>query len=283
MTDDLAVEAQPRSNTNFVTDMINTMLQVDGPTDEGNFASRSDTSQPNASPFAPKKADIVVLDVGGTKFKALRSTFVETSRHLRAIMSDDRLELQRQEPQDDGSYWVEGDPDLFPHLPCFMRNPGTFPLFWSPQKGFNYNLYNQLEKQARYFKIDELEDWIKKKMYEKAIYIHVSEPRVETLSRSAAHELPGNVWVERYVVKDLRHIYVCPRGTPDHRGHPNRCSWVCFNSTGNQPTFDTEEWIRVLTIDRRLWFDANVCSVDLSSGSRSEDSLGRRRAFSCPE
>jgi hypothetical protein len=41
-----------------------------------------------------------------------------------------------------------------------MRRPGLFPFFWSRASSFDYDLYNRLGHEARFFQVDELSDWI---------------------------------------------------------------------------------------------------------------------------
>jgi hypothetical protein len=207
----------------------------------------------------PKQPDVVILDVGGTKYKALCSTLTASSGHLRALISREKWTTQQQE---DGSIYIEADPEVFSHLLRFMRQPETYPLFWTPLNGFDYNLYNHLEKQAVYFQVDHLADWIRKKEYEKAIKVHRSPPRKDELGNIMSEETTANEEVERHIFRRINKVYVCPIAKAPHRGHPEMCGRQCNNFRGGGPVqYDKEEVIEVVSIGKRMSYDPEVCAV----------------------
>ena len=112
---------------------------------------------PNITGNYPKT---LVLDIGGRKFKVSRDTLQAESGLFRHQLSG-RFPW---EPEMDGSYFLDADPDLFEHLLRFMRRPEVLPLFYDAAKGFDYDLYNRLEAESQYFQINVLHEWIKNKV-----------------------------------------------------------------------------------------------------------------------
>jgi hypothetical protein len=102
----------------------------------------------------------LVLDIGGRKFKVSRDTLQAESGLFRRQLSD----RFTWDPEADGSYFLDADPDLFEHLLRFMRRPEVFPLFYDAAKGFDYNLYSRLQAESVYFQVDVLHEWIKNKV-----------------------------------------------------------------------------------------------------------------------
>jgi hypothetical protein len=114
--------------------------------------------------FAATYPKTLVLDIGGRKFKVSRDTLQAESGLFRRQLSD----CFTWNPEADGSFFLDADPDLFEHLLRFMRRPEVFPLFYDAAKGFDYNLYSRLQAESAYFQVDVLYEWIK----DKVLYIH---------------------------------------------------------------------------------------------------------------
>ena len=102
----------------------------------------------------------LTLDVGGRKFKVSCDTLKSESGWFKRQLSG---RFGPWEPELDGSYFMDTDPDLFEYLLRFMRRPEVFPLFYSKMNGFDYDLYNRLQAEALYFQTDTLYEWIKDK------------------------------------------------------------------------------------------------------------------------
>jgi hypothetical protein len=120
---------------------------------------------------------VIILDVGGRKFHTTAAV-LSISPWFEHLFTrwDHCIELQ-----EDGSLFIDADPDAFDHLLRFMRRPSKFPLFWTREYGFDYAFYSRLEAEADYFALDDLKEWISKKRYQEAI-------RVQTFSLNAARE-----------------------------------------------------------------------------------------------
>ncbi|KAF2793744.1 hypothetical protein K505DRAFT_325268 [Melanomma pulvis-pyrius CBS 109.77] len=117
-------------------------------------------------PDAPSSSNssFIILDVGGRKFRTIKATLIHYTYFNSLI--DERFNNQ----QEDGSYFIDADPDVFEHVLDFMRRGTTFPLFWSKEKGFDFALYNKLSCEADYFGLHDLRDWIRKKKFQRGIY-----------------------------------------------------------------------------------------------------------------
>jgi hypothetical protein len=108
---------------------------------------------------------LIVLDVSGRKYQTQKAT-LQTSPYFQNLLArwDDCSDRQ-----EDGSYFIDADPDAFQHILEFMRRPSKFPLFWTKETGFDYALYNKLEAEADYFLLHDLRDWLRKKRYLDAV------------------------------------------------------------------------------------------------------------------
>jgi hypothetical protein len=144
---------------------------------------------------------IIILDIGGRKFKTETGTLCAESGLFRHQLSDQ----YPWSPQDDGSYFLDTDPELFEHLLRFMRRPSVFPLFYDKVQGFDYGLYARLQAEAKYFQIDTLSDWIKEKKYQSAIKVETSLPIVRELTQSLPETNTCNITHERHVVSQSTH------------------------------------------------------------------------------
>jgi hypothetical protein len=202
---------------------------------------------------------IITLDIGGRKFKTTLDTLRSGSGLFHRQLSG-RFPWSRQE---DGSYFMDADPDLFAHLLRFMRRPEVFPLFYTKANGFDYDLYNRLEIEAEYFQMDELREWIKEKKYLKAIETHTQSAQVGTLNQLAPKSIPAHHSQDNYMVPRTRRIYVCPRGIFVHRGDKNRCGQACDKARGSrEDEYDEEQYMEVVSVEKETKFDGAVCMVD---------------------
>ena len=108
---------------------------------------------------------LIVLDVSGHKYRTQEVT-LQSSPYFKSLLArwDDRSDRQ-----EDGSYYIDADADVFHHVLNFMRRPSKFPLFWTKERGFDYALYNKLEVEADYFLLHDLRDWVREKRYLNAV------------------------------------------------------------------------------------------------------------------
>lgn len=108
---------------------------------------------------------LIILDVSGRKYKTQKAT-LQISPYFRNLLArwDDCSDRQ-----EDGSYFIDADPDAFQYILEFMRRPSKYPLLWTKETSFNYALYNKLEAEADYFLLHDLRDWLREKRYLDAV------------------------------------------------------------------------------------------------------------------
>ncbi|KAJ4344145.1 hypothetical protein N0V95_006307 [Ascochyta clinopodiicola] len=209
----------------------------------------------HADPSYPK---FLILDVGGRQFKISTGTLIAESGLFQRQMSD-RFHWQ---PEADGSYFLDADPDLFEHLLRFMRRPSVFPLFWSKGHGFDYSLYQRLQAEAKYFEINALHDWIQKQHYLGAVTTRIYEPRTRELKSIRQERLDGNVSDDWHYVPRVRKTYICPRGIRVHYGNRSACGRACREYQGDDDTeYDEEDYLEVVSVQKEVVLDEKVCQM----------------------
>jgi hypothetical protein len=75
--------------------------------------------------------------------------------------------------QDDNSYFIEADSDVFEHILRYLRT-GVLPIFYDNTNGHDYAKYHSLLGEAQYFGIDRLCRWIQERKYLDAVRIRHS-------------------------------------------------------------------------------------------------------------
>lgn len=117
-------------------------------------------------------SDPTHINVGGRQFTTLRST-LNQSPFLAALLSD---EWSVARPQTNGIPFVDRSPVLFEHILEFLRTSFP-PVFWSPSRGFDLSLYASLLREANYFQLHALCDWIREARYATTVRITPSVSR----------------------------------------------------------------------------------------------------------
>jgi hypothetical protein len=216
-------------------------------------AKNCEDVKPNAT--YPK---VMTLDVGGRIFKVSRDTLNEFG-FFRYQLSD----RFTWEPESDGTYFLDADPDLFEHLLSFMRRPEGFPLFYTKDAGFNYNLYHQLEAEAEYFQIDALRDWIKAKKYLQAIVTETYSAEVREVDTVLPQRRSVNISEDWHIIPRTRKVYMCPRGILVHRGDPNRCGYTCRKARGDADIeYENETYEEAVILKKEVKFVAGICKLE---------------------
>jgi hypothetical protein len=209
----------------------------------------------DATPVAtyPK---IVTLDIGGRIFKVARDTLVSGSYFFHCQLSGGYT----WQPESDGSYFLDADPDLFEHLLRFMRRPEVFPLFYTKDGGYNYDLYHRLEAEARYFQMNDLHNWIKEKKYLQAVQVRTGLPVTQSMYAMAPSTYPGNQNEEWHVIPRTKKVYLCPRQIAVHRGRPDQCGAACHKRRAEDGVvYEDEVSLDIVTVVRETYVDQKVC------------------------
>jgi len=171
---------------------------------------------------------LITLQVGERRFTALPSTLSDRSQYFAAFFSG----LSRQTKLADGALFIDGDGDSFEHLLRYLRLK-VKPLFWSHKDGFDVQKYQALQVTADYFGVEGLSEWIKDKMYHKAVTIHTSTQVLKDV-KVGVHS--DNIRVSYSPQPGLVKKSVCPLGS--HGDDVERCrlSRDCRTYRWNNPS-----------------------------------------------
>jgi hypothetical protein len=200
-------------------------------------------------------SNTIVLDVCGRKFRTTKST-LQTSDYFNNLFTRWEDCADRQE---DGSFFVDADPDTFEHLLNFMRRPSRFPLYWTKEKGFDYVLYSKLAVEADFFLLHDLRDWIRKGRYLGAIRTDLRITKEPLLYFSGTcNTLQGHPVIENfYGDTGGSGPYRCPLGR--HDGYPSSCHSNCHKERGTSGAqFDAPQK-HIISIITTIRFVDEVC------------------------
>ncbi|KAL2260270.1 hypothetical protein VTK26DRAFT_5756 [Humicola hyalothermophila] len=221
------------------------------------MAGTSDHSEASDSlQHAELAADAPIrLQVGERYFTTMKDTLTEESAFFASLLSS-----RWDNALDDGSYFIDADPALFEHILRYLRR-GIFPLFFDIVKGHDDHLYLSLLEEARYFQIPRLEDWLQRKRYLDAVQVAYTTDQYKDNYPSWHHfEVRSGVTVEYHPQWDIRKVYICPRGIPEHRGSPMSCGRRCAAARGvNADSFDEEPYLKMLVLRRTVTFKPEGC------------------------
>jgi hypothetical protein len=205
-----------------------------------------------------------MIDVSGRKYKTQKAT-LETSPYFRNLLArwDDC-----SDKQEDGSYYIDADAEIFHHVLNFMRRPSRFPLFWTKEIGFDHALYTKLEAEADYFLLHDLRDWIRNQHYEEAVktvvdVIHHHDEGSRKL------EYTDKVDIQSYFgpsEEGKQLLMKCGYHLNNTRAVSASCGDCAKLLTDHGPHFSTPR-SNLTTVITRLKFDSLVCMNENVSGS----------------
>ena len=218
-------------------------------------------SQPGKS--RSSNDDRVVLEVGDRRFTTLRGTLTGESTYFAA-----RLSSRWDDKQEDGSFFIDSDPNLFEDILTFCRS-GTFPLFFDmATECFDYSRYAALLGEARYFGIGRLEKWISEQKYLEAVVIKRAAIAVSDNEKSDKAKTylnstrPANAKISVTCTWGSDKVYICPRTIPVHRGEPDKCGQACLQAReayGGRIWYEDIPVLRIVVLSRELVFNPQVC------------------------
>jgi len=195
----------------------------------------------------------VNLQVGECRFTTLASTLSDGSSFFASLLSD-RWEDSRS---NDGSYFVDADPDLFAHILRYLRR-GVLPVVYEKSHGFDYAFYRALQEEALYFGIEPLHKWVKEKGYLQAVTIQYS---VEEVKGQDIHvngydaTVDGNTERSYHPSWGTEKVYRCPRGIFMHNGNLNACGRACEKAKGEDgDDYVERDILRTLIVTKRAIF-----------------------------
>jgi len=149
------------------------------------MASTSDAPPTNYNDSACSQ-EVIQLDVSGRKFKTTKGTLCDGlgssdgSGFFKTFFSGN----WSVRTQEDGSIFVDADPDVFDILLRYLRT-GVFPLDFNPARGHNYTIYSRLEQAADYYEMPLLYSWLTNKLYQNCV-VYKTYMRPVVMPRKAA-------------------------------------------------------------------------------------------------
>ncbi|KAK2748157.1 hypothetical protein FQN57_001282 [Myotisia sp. PD_48] len=175
--------------------------------------------------------------------------------------------------QEDGSYFIDANPDIFKHVLDYMRSK-VYPLFFSCAKGHDYPMYSALYSEAYRFRLPNLMYYFELEGYHQAVAIEYNHS-YQTVSQqyykertmfkltwpnSADHEMQINPqWVEQKT-------YLCPRRIELHYGHQERCGRACLKAKNDtcfgMNEYDSTNVLKLSMIEKKVIFNLERLRVN---------------------
>lgn len=138
----------------------------------------------------------------------------------------------------DGALVVNADPEIFEYILQYLQH-GVYPLFIDPTGHHDIPKYLACAREARYFHLDRLVDWLEQGRYAAAYRIELSHRILR--GEGPDNECPPTPAVswegsilsvtlsEASTVDWGKHLVaLCPRGVKEHRGRKDECWKSCF-------------------------------------------------------
>lgn len=214
------------------------------------------TETPSPDSPAPTTPRQITLRVGERSFITTRETLTAESDFFASLLSG-----RWDNAEEDGSYFIDADADLFVHILRYLRR-GILPFFYDKLKGHDYALYLALLQEAKYFQITRLEDWLGRERYLRAINTHYSATQTEG---SIEYQIPqdSNTELEYHPEWGIKKVYICPRGIGWHRGNPLVCGVDCRRSRGSaEDIYEEVQVLRTVIVEKQTIFDMQACLVE---------------------
>ena len=211
--------------------------------------SRADAaSEDGGTSPLPAVGTKITLQIGEQLFVTTAATLTQESGFFSSLLSG-----RWDNTQEDGSYFIDADADLFKYILRYLRR-GVLPIFYDNLKGHDHSMYLALLEEAKYFQIPRLEKWIRDKAYFQAV--KVTRTALEREGVGAIDETTGtDIETDFYPVWTTKKVYICPRNITIHKGNPNACGRTCRNVQGDAD----EPLLRTVVIRKRTIFDQQAC------------------------
>ena len=219
-----------------------------------NTISRTDTASEDGpiSPL-PAVATKITLQIGEQRFVTTAATLTQESGFFSSLLSG-----RWDNTQEDGSYFIDADAELFKHILRYLRR-GVLPIFYDNLKGHDHAMYLALLEEAKYFQIPRLEKWIHNKTYFKAVKVirsAIEREGVDAIDETTETDIETGY----YPIWTTEKVYVCPRDIPSHRGNRNACGKNCRRVQGDaDDEYVDEPVLKTVVIRKRTIFDQQAC------------------------
>ncbi|KAK7632034.1 hypothetical protein BKA81DRAFT_405000 [Phyllosticta paracitricarpa] len=199
----------------------------------------------------------VTLNVGGTKFFTAPET-LSGSGLLKAALSPDNL-------QDDGSFFVDFDPEIFKYVLNYLRT-GLAPVCYRGiDQGFDYELAVSLKAAAKYFEINLLYEWLDEKKYLETAKVETVTEDLQHTNGATARAYPGDELVEHHISWTAKKVSVCPRGILIHDSDASgaQCGHQCRKAASEGAPSFKQVMVpsSVVVVRKRVVFDDSMCEI----------------------
>lgn len=195
---------------------------------------------------------LTTIQVSDCRFITDPSTWVGESTFFSALFSG-----QWGDKQDDGSYFVDADADLFTHILHYLRR-GILPVFYDRMKGHNYALYSMLLEEARFFGIDRLEKWLNEKNYLEVVKTVYSVEEKDNL-KELATTVNDDVEIVFHPMWKKFRVYYCPEEMSSHK-RPGDCEhYYPHTNRVEKGEYGQEQRLRMVVIKKQTIFDHQLC------------------------
>jgi hypothetical protein len=189
------------------------------------------------------------IQVSDRRFLTDPDTWIGESAFFKALFSG-----KWGDPQDDGSYFIDADPDLFEHILRYLRR-GVLPVFYDRAKGHDYVLYGALLEEARSFGIDRLEKWLNEQKYLEVVNVAYSVTETDN-SNTPARTVDGSVEIAYDLVRKRVSVWYCPEG---RYNHDSKYDCRFCESTGLNSGYRYEDAVRWAVTQKRTTFNHQLC------------------------
>lgn len=124
--------------------------------------------------------DKITLQVGTELFVTTVGTLTSKSGFFKSFLSPFWAK-----PQVNGSYFLDADPKLLEKILQYLQRQ-SFPIFYDDAKVHDYAMYVALQKEADYFGLVNLANWLKDKKYLEAVKVSYKIEEFESSTQSIA-------------------------------------------------------------------------------------------------
>jgi hypothetical protein len=193
----------------------------------------------------------ITLQVGERRFITTRKTLVDESCFFASLLSG-----RWDNAQEDGSYFIDSDANLFEHILRYLRR-GVLPVFYDRLKGHDYALYGALLEEARFFRIDTLEKWLREQKYLQVIQVEYLVTKTKDKPKAHRTTVDGSVEIEHHLVRKMGTKWYCSSHACDDCNEED-CARSCGveKRNGENRYEDTVQWA---VIRKRTTFNHKLC------------------------
>ncbi|RDW75326.1 hypothetical protein BP6252_06468 [Coleophoma cylindrospora] len=226
-------------------------------------SSTSSLPLTDPSPEYCPQWQMVTLTLDGSEFTIARNTLINGSGFFKDLLTSDPDDFETD-------FNIDADATLFPAILAFLRR-GIFPIYYDKDAGHDHIRYHALLQEAKYFRIPQLENWLREKRYLKAVTMQYT---FDWTDEFATIQSFNSSQISCHPTVREKQVYVCPRGIEVHRGKPAACGRQCRNArgaavniqtgeAGGNACFETEHVLEMLVVKERMVVNETLLSVEI--------------------